>query len=251
LNFRTIHPDVGHHLNEMLTSVVYRRVVKAGDHVLDIGANEGAHTAALSSLVGPGGIVHAFEPNTQHYPKLEKLPDNVKLWPCAVGHKFSREILHIPENVDGWASLNSDVRDALPSHDFRLQPTIQVPLSSIEEIHTPRLTFIKIDVEGREKQVLEGMRTPQKSGWWGRTADGLLRVARPILVIENVTSDIYRLLKQEEFEILDFVGRDWSAGEGLPNSVVIPKEMADHLSILPNSADIRQVLKTSEQLANV
>jgi FkbM family methyltransferase len=36
--------------------------VQAGDTVIDIGANYGMYTYYLSRAVGPGGVVHAFEP---------------------------------------------------------------------------------------------------------------------------------------------------------------------------------------------
>src|SRR5688572_20988587 len=47
---------------EPATVRAYRRIVKPGQTVLDIGANIGAHTLPLARLVGPGGRVIAFEP---------------------------------------------------------------------------------------------------------------------------------------------------------------------------------------------
>ena len=43
-------------------TALFDLIVQRGRTVLDVGANIGAHTVDLSRLVGPAGIVHAFEP---------------------------------------------------------------------------------------------------------------------------------------------------------------------------------------------
>ncbi len=55
---------------ERQTVWVCQRLVKAGDVVLDIGANIGAHTLHLTRLVGPQGRVVAFEPSDVAFRKL-------------------------------------------------------------------------------------------------------------------------------------------------------------------------------------
>ncbi len=45
---------------------VIRNELSTGGVFVDIGANVGYHTALASSLVGPGGIVYAFEPNPEN-----------------------------------------------------------------------------------------------------------------------------------------------------------------------------------------
>ena len=43
----------------------FKRLVKPGDVVMDVGANWGIHTLLLSKLVGPSGLVIALEPLPQ------------------------------------------------------------------------------------------------------------------------------------------------------------------------------------------
>ena len=50
----------------------YRRIVKAGDVVLDIGANIGAHTLLFAQAVGAHGKVIAFEPTDYAFAKLSR-----------------------------------------------------------------------------------------------------------------------------------------------------------------------------------
>ncbi|MDR4463994.1 MAG: FkbM family methyltransferase [Nitrospira sp.] len=50
----------------------YRRIVKAGDVVLDVGANIGAHTLFFAQAVGSHGKVIAFEPTDYAFAKLSR-----------------------------------------------------------------------------------------------------------------------------------------------------------------------------------
>ena len=56
---------------EPATVKLYRRLVKPGDVVLDIGANIGAHVLPLAVLVGDAGRVIAFEPTRYACRKLQ------------------------------------------------------------------------------------------------------------------------------------------------------------------------------------
>src|SRR6266436_7021968 len=55
---------------ERSTVATLRALVKAGDVVLDIGANIGAHTLGLAKNVGAAGKVYAFEPADFAFQKL-------------------------------------------------------------------------------------------------------------------------------------------------------------------------------------
>ncbi|MEW1982548.1 hypothetical protein AB0333_16715 [Citricoccus sp. NPDC079358] len=44
-----------------------KALIRAGDHVFDIGAAYGMYTFPLAHLVGPGGSVHSFEPQLEHH----------------------------------------------------------------------------------------------------------------------------------------------------------------------------------------
>jgi len=47
---------------DIQTFWVYRLVLGKGDIALDVGANQGAHTAIMAKAVGSTGAVFAFEP---------------------------------------------------------------------------------------------------------------------------------------------------------------------------------------------
>src|SRR5688572_19286345 len=141
----------------------YRRLIEAGDTVLDIGANIGAHTLPMASLVGASGQVVAFEPTAFAYGKLQQ---NIALNP----HLASRIVAF-------QCMLKDDGNDTLPSSLFSSWPlsargerhakhkgmgmtTAGAKSASLDEIartiDLKRIDFIKIDVDGHELPVLRG-----------------------------------------------------------------------------------------------
>jgi FkbM family methyltransferase len=116
---------------------------------LDVGANIGVTAAVLSRCL-PQGVVYAFEPGKSVYAALvrnveqNRLP-NVRPWNAAVSNapgtvKFSEHFAygHITTNP------NAPTIPAITIDGF------------VEEHSLARVDFIKIDVEGYEKAVLEG-----------------------------------------------------------------------------------------------
>jgi FkbM family methyltransferase len=141
-----------------ITDVV-RRVVRSGDTCLDIGANLGWYTTLLSRLVQPHGSVHAFEPLPSAFRLLE---ENVELNPCsstvllnavALGERAAEVDLHVFSDLpDGHASLSDLGRDDASVSSVKL-----VTLDSyLEERGIGDVAFVKADLEGSERSMLEG-----------------------------------------------------------------------------------------------
>ena len=127
---RTLSHRQRHFLCEKLTEISYSRYLREGDSAIDCGANIGHHTRLLSKVVGPGGRVHAFEPNPALFKGLLALGTNIRLWPFAAGDELQICRLHIPEGLIGWASLE-DIRGLLPDRSFRLVTTAQVRIDDL------------------------------------------------------------------------------------------------------------------------
>jgi FkbM family methyltransferase len=204
----------GGYVNEVLTRIVFEKILRAGDHALDIGANEGYHTVALSRLVGEAGLVHAFEPNIAHFPKLTAIAPNVRLWPFALGNELSIQRLHVPAGLDGWASLQ-DIRSELPDRQFRLLTTVQLKLDQLmSEIDAARVTFIKIDAERQEAAVLDGM-----VEFLGR--------AKAAMVIElgelGNPQAAATMLSGLGYQLFQFDGEPWvKPDDVMPNAIAVP-----------------------------
>jgi len=119
---------------------------------LDIGANIGVWTRVLSKLY-PQAKVFAFEPSPSNFEQLElncKDRKNVFLQPIALGAETGVVCFSGDSVSPGLRSIQTG-KSELPD-------TIKVPISTLSDwVVSNRLTkidFIKIDVEGFEKDVL-------------------------------------------------------------------------------------------------
>jgi FkbM family methyltransferase len=133
-------------------------LVKPGDCVLDVGANIGLYSLALSRAVGASGCVIAVEPDPDNRALLRRNLEangcsNVTIIEEALGDESRTALLYGPV----------DNRGALSTTDYRgLGASRAIPIrmrrgdSVIRQIgRSPRLA--KIDVEGAEPLVIAGL----------------------------------------------------------------------------------------------
>lgn len=130
-----------------------------GTTFVDVGANIGVYTGWASRLVGPSGKVLAFEPlpaTRDHLEQVIKMNglDNVQLIPKAVGAALGLVTL--------WASPQaSGLTSALTPVSGSGARPVEVPLTTLDaELAAwggAPPVLIKIDVEGLEVRVLEGV----------------------------------------------------------------------------------------------
>lgn len=81
ISYKTISPkrtDYGSQF-EILVSVLYHGIVKAGDTVVDGGANAGLHAGPLVRLADVNGKLIAFEPIPEVFAQLKR---NLGRWPA-------------------------------------------------------------------------------------------------------------------------------------------------------------------------
>ena len=132
------------------------KIVKAGDWVVDIGANIGYYTLLLAKLVGPKGKVISFEPDPTSFKILKK---SIK------ANNFKNIILENKAITD----KNQEIDFYLSKKDTRLHQIFNNPNSKeVLRIQTTTLddylknfsaviNFVKIDIEGAEPLALQGM----------------------------------------------------------------------------------------------
>jgi FkbM family methyltransferase len=133
-------------------------LLKKGDVVWDIGANIGHYTKLFAHLTGSQGKVFAFEPSLQNYKRLESnLKDtvNVSLFPFALGEK--EEIAAFKQSDDelGATSQVLDVNYLEIGYD---QVEIFCGDRLVETGLVELPNFVKIDVEGFELEVINGIK---------------------------------------------------------------------------------------------
>jgi len=141
-------------------SSIFERVVRPGDHVLDIGANMGIFTTHLANLVGASGVVHSFEPNPSMLELLQQTIarndlKNIRLHTFALGNEECTLELAFPSHGLGKATLTSD----RAREDWNRVSVPVRPLASVaDEFDFSHVRLLKIDVEGFEAPVFEGGR---------------------------------------------------------------------------------------------
>lgn len=122
--------------------------------VLDIGANIGAHTFSMAKLVGPKGMIIAFEPMKWAHDKLKTNIElnsfsNIVIEKIALSNKNDTGSAAFRTSWDKYDS-SSDGISAEPSIVFQ-------QLDNYVKIHNiSSIDFIKLDVDGFEYKIIEG-----------------------------------------------------------------------------------------------
>jgi FkbM family methyltransferase len=147
----------------VVTELVWR-LVDPGDLTVDVGANIGYVTAALGVRVGKTGRVHSFEP---HPVLARQFRANLENWIQhsefgeVVAHEFalsnqnSAATLEIPDDFsgnEGTARLAS-----APSTSGNRCFTVRTRRLEDFLDEPGEISLIKVDVEGHELEVFEGM----------------------------------------------------------------------------------------------
>ncbi len=121
---------------------------------LDIGANRGFYSCELAKLYER---VISFEPNQSITNELIALKDpRIELRHQGLSDKPGKTSMYIPRSergrvLDGWASLDKENLGARSGID-----EILIETTTLDSLDLNDVTFVKMDVEGHEVQVLTG-----------------------------------------------------------------------------------------------
>lgn len=162
--------DVYGEFSEAETSL-FNEIVSEGDVVVEIGANIGAHTVQLGKKVGSTGCVLAFEPQRRVF---QVLCANLALNEIANVHAYNMGL----GDRQGWVDIAeldfTQINNigGLALGKIENAPSTKVEVRTLDSFNLSRVDFLKIDVEGMEKMVLDG-------------AKETIQRCRPIMYIEN------------------------------------------------------------------
>lgn len=170
-----------------------RAVLRAGDTVLDVGANIGVYTRFCSEFVGPAGQVHSLEPIPETYSYLTRNVRalhlvNVTCYNFAASDEDQDQAaMSMPEYASGGSNI----------YEARLSETggISVKTARLDTLFpalAPRL--IKCDVEGHELACIDGARD-------------LIARCRPVWVVEVSSPQTFEL-----FASLNYEAHVWTQG---------------------------------------
>jgi FkbM family methyltransferase len=167
------------------TREAIRRHVRSGDTVFDIGANFGLWSLLLAELVGDAGRVEAFEPAPATAHRLEEnitlsRHKNVHVNTMALGSQNGEVSLYVPYDPGRAALAPESDRDE----------KVTVPCRRLDdvwaELGRPRVSFVKMDVEGSEPEVLRG-------------GHEFFSVSRPVVACEVNAPKLKAMGEQDSF----------------------------------------------------
>ena len=143
---------------------IINQLIDNGTDSIDIGVYRGVHSYEMSKH---SKLVHSFEPNPVIFNELQKyLPkiiNNINLYNYAISEKEEKKLLRIPirdSNVDksnyeeyykmGLATIHE--KNIFDNYD-----EFEIRCKKLDEFNFKnKISFIKIDVEGHEIEVVNG-----------------------------------------------------------------------------------------------
>ena len=129
--------------------------------IFDVGANVGDYSRLCLERLGPGCVVHAFEPSAATFAALDRATapagcDRLRIHQLGFSDREREETLYSPGDGSTLASLH----ELDPLDQPRKERTEQVRLTTIDAFCVTegidRIDFLKLDIEGHEYPALVG-----------------------------------------------------------------------------------------------
>ena len=200
------------------------RNLKPGAVFLDIGAHHGVYSVVAAKKVGIDGVVVAFEPSVREYRRLRmhlrlNRLGSVRAEPLALGSAACTQKFFQITNGDntrgGFRPPASEDRiSEISVETVRLDDYVsQFPLA--------RVDFVKLDVEGGEREVLRG-------------ASSVLTKFRPIFICEvlDATTQAWGYKAREIIQMLESFDFAWF--DIRSNGSIVPHKIREHYPEIRN-----------------
>lgn len=190
----------GGSLYEPATTRYIREHLRVGDVFFDVGANHGYFTLLAAATVGPVGQVFAFEPNPPVFDQLTRhvainsFESFVVPLQVALGQRDTSGKLYVSQTSSnsGLSSLSpspKSLNDGCLSRNGTTDVVINTFDGQLAASGLDHVDLVKIDVEGAERDVVQGM------------AVSLARGAVGSVICETTwDSDAHQLLRRAGFQ---------------------------------------------------
>jgi FkbM family methyltransferase len=204
--------------------VAATRLVRAGDRIWDIGANQGLFAFAAAHVAGPKGEVLAVEPDAWLVNLMRRSARRrpggapVRVLAAAVCERMGMVELHVARAGRAGNFIGGSER-SVAGGTREVQPAAGITLDwLLEQAGAP--TLVKIDVEGLEARVLRG-------------ATRLLSEARPRLYVEvgkEAAQEVGSILERTDYRLLSIEGTELrEVARPQWNTVAVPNEQLAQL----------------------
>jgi len=151
-------------LREPFTTEIVKRIIQKNQCVIDVGSNIGYYALLESKLVGKNGLVFAVEPVLENMKLLRENirinnAANIRPYQLAFGSENKIDTIFISKTCN-WCTLNKT-----KSSDLEIVGTQPVTVTTVDDFvqaNSCKPSFIRMDVEGYEHEILKGMSKTMK-----------------------------------------------------------------------------------------
>lgn len=193
--------------HEPISTILVSKLLKKDMVCLDVGANIGYYVLLENKFIGENGKIIAIEPSPKNFEYLQKnikmqKTKNIKAFNFAAGDKDGKIKFLIYENASNSGMV-------IPDGEEKKWPgeVIEVPVKKIDsflkENGIPKLDFLRMDVEGYEYHIFEGMKETLKKS----KPLIYIEVHKSIMGVEK-TKKWFELLKSFGYESKYYIPRE-------------------------------------------
>lgn len=218
----------------------FKKFIKKGDLVIDIGANIGDTTVPMALAAGNTGIALGFDPNPYVYKILEinsslnKEKQHIIPLPYAITVD-DQEFYYVSSEASFANGAISSTKESMHGKFIFPDKIKGVNLQSLlEKNYNNKLdsfSFIKIDTEGYDKEIIKSL-------------SGLIQKYKPVIVAESfgksspkAKEELYNVIEKHGYEIFYFEDFDVKAN-------IIKIEKSQEMNRWKNTINIYAVPKS-------
>ncbi|MCO5236598.1 MAG: FkbM family methyltransferase [Chitinophagaceae bacterium] len=178
----------------------FKKFIKPGDLAIDIGANVGDTTVPMALCTGLEGLTLGFDPNPYVFKILQKNaglnPDKVRLVPVpyAISSRDGEEYYFVSSEASFGNGAISPTKESRHGKFVYSGKVRGVNLHAFLKREYPewlnKFTFIKIDTEGYDKEILKSI-------------GSLIDACKPVIIAESFG----KATDAEKMELYDVIAR--------------------------------------------
>lgn len=201
---------------EPITCTLMSKLLQGGDTYVDVGAQIGFHSLVARSLVGADGRVVAIEPQPYNCEKILRNSrlngfDNVVLIVAAAGEYDGSVKLHRQCTTD-TSRLSLCLQGVNDEAQVFHVPMLRLA-SLFESLGLRKIKLLKIDVEGYELEVINGL------GKYHQYIDNMiLEFLAGETTNKSKLSTLIEQLLSSGFKLLTVDGQSWRQSQPLPEN---------------------------------